>query len=737
MAWYSRFFPQKKKTVTVIKPDTASVKVTDYVGGTSKTTSTITSGSTGKTSTTVRRSGGGTSYTPPPPTPTPTPTTTQKTNLLGKPVVQPTTQSQDPIYQAVASRFKQQNVNKRFTREDFARQVNIRREQEKERRRQDKARKSVAFVKKQGEGYVEISKPIDPVVKPVVAFATDPTKAVVVSRYSPVSLLLPKDSGGRTKDFTLTSVKESYRTGLGTPGKVVAELTPSTFGGAGLFVGFGGVYSKLPQVARIGVGGAITYTGIRGAADPSRTKEARIASGIVGVAGATGTIFEAFPYAKGLKARVSPDYAPTVKQPEGFSAVQLAVNKRIGLIPEGSPARTGVTSDVKLPATSPLKRGGFGVKESEKGLFVKADQLRTSSQQGLFSQGKDVVIEREFFATPQDPFAKIPITRVSRLGLSDALKVQKNVEVGFGIPKQPQIAVIKGGKWELGKGSELEFIKTSGVLTDVKKIGVTSIRGQGVDIYTAKAGGIGGGKSITPSLPSTKSTQRISGEGVITTSLFYPKTRFNYPSSTSNKLFSTSTLVTTTPIISTTITPPPSTPTVIIHGGSTPYIPTPRSPPILPPTSPPISPPKTPKLPTLTPPISPPTMSPPRTPPFFPTTPPKPPRYKQRSVRQRTSYLKIPVFLRRFGKFKIVGYGRTQKEAVGIGRSAASKTLGATFKVPTYKGKKIKGFRTKKTKEGTEFIELPKFRLSTGTEKKEIKYFKQLKGGKKKKKNGK
>jgi len=92
--------------------------------------------------------------------------------------------------------------------------------------------------------------------------------------------------------------------------------------------------------------------------------------------------------------------------------------------------------------------------------------------------------------------------------------------------------------------------------------------------------GIGGGKSITPSLPSTKSTQRISGEGVITTSLFYPKTRFNYPSSTSNKLFSTSTLVTTTPIISTTITPPPSTPTVIIHGGSTPYIPTPRSPPI-------------------------------------------------------------------------------------------------------------------------------------------------------------
>lgn len=98
------------------------------------------------------------------------------------------------------------------------------------------------------------------------------------------------------------------------------------------------------------------------------------------------------------------------------------------------------------------------------------------------------------------------------------------------------------------------------------------------------------------------------------------------------------------------------------------------------------------------------------------------------------SFGKFPAYLRRFGEFKLVGYGRTPEEAFLIGKQAASKTLGATFKVPSYKGTKTKGFRTKKTKEGIEFIELPKYRLSTGTEKKEIQMFKKLKGGRKKKK---
>ncbi|MEX2017258.1 MAG: hypothetical protein WD876_02195 [Candidatus Pacearchaeota archaeon] len=93
----------------------------------------------------------------------------------------------------------------------------------------------------------------------------------------------------------------------------------------------------------------------------------------------------------------------------------------------------------------------------------------------------------------------------------------------------------------------------------------------------------------------------------------------------------------------------------------------------------------------------------------------------------------LPVFLRRFKKFRFVGYGKTEFEALEIGKKAAGTTLGATFKIPGIKTQKVAGFKTKfSKKEGKVFIELPKYRLSTATEKKEIKMFKQLKGGKKK-----
>ena len=88
---------------------------------------------------------------------------------------------------------------------------------------------------------------------------------------------------------------------------------------------------------------------------------------------------------------------------------------------------------------------------------------------------------------------------------------------------------------------------------------------------------------------------------------------------------------------------------------------------------------------------------------------------------------RFPVLLRRFGKFKIIGYGRTPKEAVEIGRISAARTLGATFKVPGVKPQKIFGFKTKKSKkEGLIFIELPKYRLSKPTERMEIQLYKGL-----------
>jgi hypothetical protein len=96
------------------------------------------------------------------------------------------------------------------------------------------------------------------------------------------------------------------------------------------------------------------------------------------------------------------------------------------------------------------------------------------------------------------------------------------------------------------------------------------------------------------------------------------------------------------------------------------------------------------------------------------------------------------VLMRRFGKFKTVGVTKTSQEAFNLGKFKTRTTLGATFKVEglTEQPKNIFGYKTKKTKEGIIFIEQPKFRLSTGTEKKEINYYRnlakriQLKGGK-------
>jgi hypothetical protein len=90
------------------------------------------------------------------------------------------------------------------------------------------------------------------------------------------------------------------------------------------------------------------------------------------------------------------------------------------------------------------------------------------------------------------------------------------------------------------------------------------------------------------------------------------------------------------------------------------------------------------------------------------------------------------VFVRRFGVFKPVGTAKTFSKAFSIGKERVSKTLGATFKVtgsPQY-FKTPKGFYTKYSKkEGLLFIEQTKYRLSTTPEKKEIQYFKKLKGG--------
>lgn len=101
-------------------------------------------------------------------------------------------------------------------------------------------------------------------------------------------------------------------------------------------------------------------------------------------------------------------------------------------------------------------------------------------------------------------------------------------------------------------------------------------------------------------------------------------------------------------------------------------------------------------------------------------TPPIIPFFFPRTRPSTRTPARFPVELRRGGVFRIIGFGRTRQQAIGIGRTAAATTLGATFRVPTGRATKLFGFRTKQTKKGTEFIEMKKFRLSTKPELKEI-----------------
>jgi hypothetical protein len=91
------------------------------------------------------------------------------------------------------------------------------------------------------------------------------------------------------------------------------------------------------------------------------------------------------------------------------------------------------------------------------------------------------------------------------------------------------------------------------------------------------------------------------------------------------------------------------------------------------------------------------------------------------------------VSVRRFGKFKPMGIFGTQKKAFSFGKFKTSKTLAATFKVSgrgVKQPQNIFGFRRKKSKkEGIVFIEQPRFRLSTPTEKSEIFSYRRQKGG--------
>lgn len=428
-------------------------------------------------------------------------------------------------------------------------------------------------------------------------------------------------------------------------------------------------------------------------------------------------------------------------------AQQGFVNKagfKIGLIPKGYPLKTGETVDVKLPDISPLKRGGFHVKESEKRLFLGGPQTITTSQIGFFQEGKPIVLKRTFYGTPEEPFLKEPETRESRLGLNEGLlNIPKNAEIGFGIPGKAQIgfeegAIVsrsgKGNTYQLGKGTELEAMKgEETTITNIVKKGDTIIKGQGVEIYSYKTtkGSVPGAKAKAP---STTNSIRVSGESVLSGELRTSELKPTTTTTTFEKSLVAS--YKTSPNVSTNVSPrvvsffSPTTRTI--------------SPSISQEISPGISTELITKSPSISQPINP-NVTIPRTPPITPTVynPLKTSGYGKRkkpSLRQETEYT---LFLKKRGQFKPEATGLTMGGALRLGQERTIRNLARTFKI-TPTGKTVETlnedffpseniFRTYKVRRGKQvplvntFIQKGSANLQTREEKYQLAEAKRLK----------
>lgn len=78
--------------------------------------------------------------------------------------------------------------------------------------------------------------------------------------------------------------------------RVGAVLIPETPAEVLVTAGVGGIYPKIPKVARIVISTGTTAIGTAGVLNPKFTPEERTASGIVATAGILGTVYEVYPY---------------------------------------------------------------------------------------------------------------------------------------------------------------------------------------------------------------------------------------------------------------------------------------------------------------------------------------------------------------------------------------------------------------------------------------------------------
>ncbi len=368
--------------------------------------------------------------------------------------------------------------------------------------------------------------------------------------------------------------------GLGLGIRGVSTIIPTTPLGVGVTGALVATTIFAPPVVVGFIGAGVTGVGIAGALDPRLTTEERVGSGIVAGLGAVSVVASVTPFIRGLGVR------GTSRAPEGFELVPgVRGVGDIGLIQPG-----GVRPLVDLPRTSPLRRGAFGLRPSEVEQFLGPGQALGTAQRGLFEPGVDIPIQRPFFVTPQDPTTTLPVARISRLGLVEPFTSPTSIQIGFGLPPTPQIGITIGGVargqvgrgFAIGRGSELEAIRTSGIITGVRGLGRTRIGGQGVDIFafeigrgpTAPSGfGLPSAKQFRTSLGRT----RVSGEGLLASFGVRPTrgitSGVRSTGLISSRIFGRTGRVTTRDVFGTgritppTIrTPPPTTPTTGLSG---------------------------------------------------------------------------------------------------------------------------------------------------------------------------
>jgi len=526
---------------------------------------------------------------------------------------------------------------------------------------------------------------------------------------------------------------------------IFAKGMGGSVGSAALSIGTLKLYQVGSPLIRTGLSGYASYSGIKTAVSPDYTPQERIVGGVIGTLGTTGVIYETSPYIKGIMARFSPKYKPVVTEGKVQTIYNIKGKKNIDLrlIPSGDKA-TGNVPAFKSTAY------GFSRKYQSRYIGKQGDVVTSARDLVKFQNkiGKAIEITPGdegygLFGTPYDLGTGATQTRVSRLGIASNWKEfifgTKSDSSGFSFRltrESPQFVVFEKSKITAtgGKGTFKAFGKVSselevtalGKVGGIKKVGVTTIGGQKVDIFSAKL--LGGGEGLTPNI-----NQLNTGTSSLTStsSLYGALSSLGLYKKSATKEISSKPLTPSSSLPSVKYTSPPSMSlSKIYSGGSKTSKGTSISSPhyISPPPTikvPPYSPSRSPKVLTPSrPPSKPPYRSPPITPP--PKTPKALPFLKSKPKKLKLTTKTIPVYGRRFGKFKQIGSARSERQALKLGKGWATKTLGATFYVPKAKKVKIPNFYTKETKKGIIYIEKAPKRLKKGTQEvPEIKLYKK------------